>query len=104
MFFSEKTFWLCRRVISARRGCFQLPGLSVAAGAVVCLMGVDLTGVKVEDDMALVVMLPIVCRRIGKIATLSTSTEYRGGNAGDEQPYLSSYAGIVEDARGRDWL
>ena len=53
MFFSEKTFWLCRRVISARRGCFQLPGLSVAACIVVCLTGVDAVCASTEDDMAL---------------------------------------------------
>jgi hypothetical protein len=53
MFFSEKVFWLCRRVISARRGCFQLPGLSVAGEAAVCLTGVDWTCARAEDDMAL---------------------------------------------------
>jgi hypothetical protein len=54
MFFSEKVFWLWRRVISASRGCFQLPGLSVAAGAaVVCLTGV-LVCARAEDDMAVV--------------------------------------------------
>lgn len=34
-------------MISARRGCFQLPGLSVKAdGDEICFVGVDLTGVR----------------------------------------------------------
>ncbi len=52
MWFSEKVVLFCRREISERRGCFQLPGLSLTAPAevVICLMGVDLTCAK--DDMA----------------------------------------------------
>lgn len=33
-FFSENLVAFCRRVISAKRGCFQLPGLSVTAALV----------------------------------------------------------------------
>ena len=38
-FFSENIVLPCRRVISASRGCFQFPGLSVATG--IRLTGVD---------------------------------------------------------------
>lgn len=55
IFFSLKDVLLWRLVISASRGCFQLPGLSRTGGGV-CLTGVmiDLAcpkGAKDEDDM-----------------------------------------------------
>lgn len=54
MFFPLNSVAFWRRVISARRGCFQLPGLSVIGAAAVCLTGVrtDLVAMLVEDMIA----------------------------------------------------
>lgn len=43
-----------------------MPGLSDVAGAVVCLTGVDLTGVKVENDMALVAICQLFVGGLGR--------------------------------------
>ena len=53
MFFSEKFVAFCRLVISLRRGCRQVPGLS-ATGEGAGFVGVDCIGV----DMAMIRLVP----------------------------------------------
>jgi hypothetical protein len=60
--FSENIVLLCRRVISARRGCRQFPGLSLTGvAAAVCFTGVNVarddTGTSVADDITMVVRI-----------------------------------------------